>query len=130
MNFDELCNAVMKFDDSVRFAGILDKNGKLVSGGYKDGLTTHLQSDESKMSFHYTSRGWENRKNISHRVGKEKFAIVEFEKVKQISIPVDNQNILLTSVEPETDHDQIVKSVFTLEQFVIDSIRPSFCVLE
>lgn len=114
MNFDELCNNVMKIDDNIRFAGVLDKNGQLVSGGYKDGLSSHLQSDESKMSFHYAAKAWENRKNLSHRVGSEKFAIVEFEKVKQISIPVNNQSILLISVEPKTDHDQIMKSIFSL----------------
>ncbi len=113
MNFDELCNNVLKIDD-VRFAGIIDRNGGLVSGGYKEGLEQYLQTDESKMSFHYASRSWENRKNISHRVGKERFAIVEFEKVKQISVPVDNQNILLISVESETNHDQVVKSVLSL----------------
>lgn len=114
MNFDELCSNVMKIDRGIRFAGVLDKNGQLVSGGYKDGLTTHLQSDEAKMSFHYASHSWENRKNLSHRVGKEKFAIIEFEKVKHISIPVDAQNILLMSVGPETNHDQIVKGVLSL----------------
>lgn len=114
MSFDELCNNVMKLGTDVRFAGIVDKNGQLVSGGYKDGLASHLQTDESKMSFHYASRAWENRKNLSHRIGKEKFAIVEFEKVKQISIPIDAQNILLVSVEPSTNHDQIVKNVFSL----------------
>lgn len=111
MNFDELCKNVMNLDDEIRFAGVLDKNGQLVAGGYKDGLTIHLNSDESRMSFHYASHGWESRKNLSHRVGKEKFAIIEFEKVKQISIPLDNQNILLMSVEPNTDHDKIMKMV-------------------
>lgn len=114
MNFEVLCNNVMKIDESIRFAGVLDKNGRLVSGGYREGLSSLLQSDESKMSFHYASKAWESRKNLSHRVGSEKFAIVEFEKVKQISIPVDNQSILLVSVEPKTDHDQIMKSIFSL----------------
>lgn len=114
MNFDELCKKVMGVDNEIRFAGILDKNGQLVAGGYRDGLTSHLNSDESRMSFHYASHGWENRKNLSHKVGKEKFAIIEFEKVKQISIPVDNQNILLMSVEPNTDHNRIMKSVFPI----------------
>jgi hypothetical protein len=104
----------MKIDNDVRFAGVLDKNGQLVSGGYKDGLSSHLQSDESKMSFHYASKAWESRKNLSHRVGKEKFSVVEFEKVKQISVPIDGQNILLVSVEPKVDHDQIVKNVLSL----------------
>ncbi|NDF25110.1 MAG: hypothetical protein EB149_03875 [Thaumarchaeota archaeon] len=113
MNFDELCNSVMKIED-IRFAGILDKNGELVSGGYRDGLSSHLQSDESKMSFHYASKSWESRKNLSHRVGKEKFSIVEFEKVKQISVPVDSNNILLISVEPSANHDQVVKGIFSL----------------
>lgn len=104
----------MKINIDVRFAGVLDKNGQLVSGGYKDGLSSHLQSDESKMSFHYASKAWESRKNLSHRVGKEKFSIVEFEKVKQISVPIDGQNILLVSVEPKVDHDQIVENVLSL----------------
>lgn len=114
MNLDELCQNVLKINEDVRFAGVLDKNGQLVFGGYKDGLSSHLQSDESKMSFHYASKAWESRKNLSHRVGKEKFAIVEFEKVKLISVPVDGNNILLVSVEPKTIHDQIVNGVFAL----------------
>lgn len=114
MNFDELCSNAMKIDGDVRFAGVLDKNGQLVSGGYKDGLTTYLHSDEAKMSFHYASHGWENRKNLAHRVGKERFSIIEFEKVKHISIPIDGQNILLMSVEPKTNHDQIVRGVLSL----------------
>ena len=114
MNFDELCNNVLKIDADVRFAGILDKNGQLVSGGYKDGLTSHLQSDESRMSFHYAAKAWESRKNLSHRVGNERFAIVEFEKVKQISVPVDGQSILLVSVEPKVDHDQVVNKIMSL----------------
>ncbi|MBM3904337.1 MAG: hypothetical protein FJ357_04310 [Thaumarchaeota archaeon] len=114
MNLDELCQNVLKINEDVRFAGILDKNGQLVSGRYKDGLASHLQSNESKMSFHYASKALESRKNLSHRVGKEKFAIVEFEKVKLISVPVDGNNLLLVSVEPKTSHDQILDSVFTL----------------
>lgn len=103
----------MNSEDEIRFAGILDKNGQLVAGGYKDGLTSHLNSDESRMSFHYASHGWESRKNLSHRVGKERFTIIEFEKVKQISIPIDSQNILLISVEPKADHDKVLKNVFS-----------------
>jgi len=114
VNFNELCNNVLKIDGDVRFAGILDKNGQLVSGGYKDGLASHLQSDESKMSFHYASKSWESRKNLSHRVGNERFAIVEFEKVKLISVPIDGNNILLVSVEPKIDHNHIISSVFSL----------------
>ena len=114
MNFEGLCQDVMKIDSDVRFAGVLDKNGQLVAGGYKDGLSSHLLTDESKMSFHYASRAWESRKNLSHRVGKERFSIVEFEKVKQISVPVDAQNILLVSVEPVTEHDKIVKGILSL----------------
>ena len=113
MNFDGLCQDVMKIGDDVRFAGVLDKNGQLVAGGYKDGLSSHLLTDESKMSFHYASRAWESRKNLSHRVGKERFSIVEFEKVKQISVPIDAQNILLVSVEPVTEHDKIVKVILS-----------------
>jgi hypothetical protein len=114
MNFDELCDSVMKMNEEIRFAGILDKNGQLVSGGYKDGLSSHLLSDESRMSFHYASKAWESRMNLSHRVGKERFSIVEFEKVKQISVPVDSQNILLVSVEPKVEHDKIVNGIFSL----------------
>ena len=114
MNLDELCKDVMKINEDIRFVGVLDKNGQLVSGGYKDGLSSHLQSDESKMSFHYASKAWESRKNLSHRVGKEKFAIVEFEKVKLISVPIDGNNILLVSVEPKTSHDQVVNDTYAL----------------
>jgi hypothetical protein len=43
----EKCAKLLE-ESEIRFAGIVDKNGKLVSGGFKEGLVPY-EGDETKL---------------------------------------------------------------------------------
>ena len=47
--FDEKCNRLLG-ESEIRFAGIVDKDGKLIAGGFKEGITPY-ENDEKSVFF-------------------------------------------------------------------------------
>ena len=45
--YDEKCTRLL-VEDEIRFAGIVDKDGQLVAGGFKEGLVPY-EGDETKL---------------------------------------------------------------------------------
>ena len=111
MNHDEICNALLKANETIRFVGVLGRNGDLVAGGHNPNVENLLAPDEVKMSLHYAAKRWETRRNMSHRIGNAKYSITEYDKVKQISIPLNDTELLLISTDTKTNFKEILDSV-------------------
>ena len=114
MDFDKFCNDIMAIDTGIRFSGVLGRNGNLIGGGHNILADKLLTPTESKMSFHYGAQRWDSFQNLSHKIGKEKYSITEYEKVKQISLPFDDKNLILISAEPSADHNKIITETLDL----------------
>ena len=114
MNFDKLCEDVMNIDHRIRFVTVLSKYGERLAGGYRSGTSSLLNPDEVRMALFYAGQRWDTRKNLSHRLGKPKYSMAEYEYLKQITIPVDEKNLLLLSTEPSADHTKIISSLLNL----------------
>lgn len=111
MNYDEICNALLGKNENIRFVGVLGRNGDLVAGGHNPTVEKLLTPEEVKMSLYYAAKRWETRRNMSHRVGNTKYSITEYDKVKQISIPISDTELLLISAETKMNFKEILDSV-------------------
>ena len=119
MDYSKLCQKGLEIDPEIRFAGILDKEGCLVFGIHKDGVTSLLNDDEVKMSIHYTFQRWESLQNLEYKIGKEKTAVNEYDKVTLISIPFNKDDLFLVSSEPKSNYNHILtKTKSILEDFL------------
>jgi hypothetical protein len=49
-------------------------------------------------------------------VGKGKYAMAEYEKIKRITAPLDSDHLLLVTTEVGADHQSIIKNVLELIQ--------------
>jgi len=56
----------------------------------------------------------ENRGNLAHRIGEAVYSITEYEKIKQITIPIGKTNLLLISTEVNANHSKILEKVCAL----------------
>lgn len=104
----------MTIDTAIRFTGVLSRNGELIGGGHNVLSDKLLTPSESKMSFHYGAQRWDSFQNLAHKIGKEKYSVTEYEKVKQISLPFDDKNLILISAEPNADHNKIIDHTLEL----------------
>lgn len=109
--FTEKCNQLLQ-QENIRFAGIIDENGDLISGGFKDGLTP-LESDETRLkSFMEFVSKVSIRKEYDVSLGPINYLAARRDKAVLVSFPFPISKILLLiSAEPTVDIEQLASKV-------------------
>ncbi|MDP6857367.1 MAG: hypothetical protein QF559_00335 [Candidatus Nitrosopelagicus sp.] len=105
------CQEILEFDKKIRFVGISKNNGKFLAGAFNTAVEYLVDKEEYKMSLHYAHMRWDMRKHLSYKIGNPIYAYAEYEKIKQIGLPLNNTDLLLISLEPDADHEKVIKFV-------------------
>ncbi|WP_420544955.1 DUF6659 family protein [Nitrosopumilus sp.] len=121
MDFENFYNKIMNIDKSVQYAAILHKNGEKMFGGYRAEMEPVLTDDELKMVHFYAVQRWDTRKNIEHRIGKTKYSMGEYEKMKRISFPINDKYLLMVHTSIENDHQNIISEILNLIKNIHDN---------
>jgi uncharacterized protein DUF6659 len=112
MDYGKLCQEILNLDPKIRFAGVCDDTGETKFGGQREGVKNLLSPEETKKSNLQALARWALRNALSNKVGKGRYAMAEYEKVKRITIPLyDNSHLLLVTTEVNADHDRIIDKV-------------------
>lgn len=114
MDFEGLYKQVMSLDPNIRFAVILNQSGERICGGYRENLKHFLTPDELSMVLYHASQRWESRKHLAHKIGKAHYSMTEYDKVKRMAFPLDENHMMLISTEVIVDHAKIINSVLNL----------------
>jgi hypothetical protein len=111
MDYDEICKNILELDSKLRFAGVVNTKGILVSNLEQKGVEQYLSPDELKMSIHYSMWEWEKSQNLSHELGFERSSVLEYDKVTLISIPIDSSNLFVGSIQPKEDYFKLISKI-------------------
>ena len=115
MDYDDLCNKIMKSDSKVRFAGICDETGEIRYGGPRKGLKSLLNPEETRRSLLQALARWKLRDELSAKTGKGKYAMAEYEKIKRVTVPLDETHLLLVTTDVEANHARIIDEILKLK---------------
>jgi hypothetical protein len=119
--YDRLCKEILNLDPKIRFAGICDDTGEIKYGGQRKGVKNLLSPEETKKSNLQALARWGLRNALAPKVGKGRYAMAEYEKIKRITIPLEDDNLLLVTTEVEVDHVKIINDVRKLVQYPSDN---------
>jgi len=117
--FGEKCSRLLK-ESEIRFAGIVDNDGKLVAGGFKEGLTPY-EDDETKLQafFNFVSKA-SIRKEFDESLGPINYIAARRDKAVLVSFPFPVTKILLLiSAEPTVNIESLAKKVIQMFTDVI-----------
>ncbi|HJT47501.1 MAG TPA: hypothetical protein VJ729_04905 [Nitrososphaeraceae archaeon] len=103
-----LCKQILQLDKNIRFAGIANIEGKLVSQEYREGLESFLTKEESELSVMQSIIRMGTRKVLEEKVGKTIYAFALYEKVKRATMPLGDSSILMVSFDIEANHEYII----------------------
>ncbi len=109
--YDEKCTRLLDKDE-IRFAGIINEHGELISGGFKVGLTP-LERDESKLkSFMEFVSKVSIRKEYDQSLGPINYLAARRDKAVLISFPFPiSRIVLLISAEPSVNIENLAIKV-------------------
>jgi len=109
--FTKKCTQLLE-EDEIRFSGIVDKGGKLIAGGFKEGLVPY-EGDETKLQsfFDFVSKA-SIRKEFDESLGPINYLAARRDKAVLVSFPFPISNILLLiSAEPTVNIESLAKKV-------------------
>jgi hypothetical protein len=114
MDFEKLCHDVSDLDPKIRFVGVCGNTGEIKNGGLREGIKSFLTNDEIKNANLISLERWRLHNKLADRIGKARYAMEEYEKVKQITLPLEDEHLLLISTEVDADHGKIIESAIQL----------------
>jgi len=111
MDYEKLCSQIFMIDPKIRFAAVYDFWAERIAGGMKEGLDSHLAEKITINSVNQALLRWKSRKTMEEWIGKAKYAMAEYEKVKRLTFYFNENELLLVSSEPDADHEIIIKNI-------------------
>ena len=109
--YDEKCKELL-CETEIRFAGIVNKSGQLISGGFKEGLVPH-EGDETRLQsfLEFVSKA-SIRKEHDESLGPINYLAARRDKAVLVSFPFPiTQVLLLISAEPTANIESLAKKV-------------------
>jgi len=113
---ENLLNMILGEIPSSRVAIICDNDGNILWNSIRDNTTSYLSVDETKESLKRSIASWKERDKLSAKIGNGKYAIVAYDKIKRITIPLPNDHLLFVSLEGEEFGN--VKNIMTIVDWV------------
>ncbi len=113
---EKLLNMILGEIPSSRVAIICDHDGNILWNSIRDNTTSYLNMDETKESLKRSIKSWDERKKLSSKIGNGKYAIVAYDKIKRITVPLPNGHLLFVSLEGEEFGN--VQNIMTIVNWV------------
>jgi hypothetical protein len=96
--YEKLLNLLMDFNDSIRFAAVCNTNGDIVWNTQRKGVKNIVPLDETKQTMVRVIEAWAQNSALENHVGSGLYSIASYEKIKRITVPLDDGNLLFMSV--------------------------------
>jgi len=111
MDYKKTYEDIMNFDPKIRLVTICDLDGKIKYSDHRQGVTNLLTPEESKKSLDLAINAWKIRSELTPKIGKGKYVLAEYEKIKRITMPLGDNHILYITTELESDHAGIIDKI-------------------
>ncbi|MFZ0512061.1 MAG: hypothetical protein WAM14_10680 [Candidatus Nitrosopolaris sp.] len=113
MDYKKLYQDIMNLDPKIRLVTICDINGRIMYSEHREGVRNLLTLEESKKSLELAVNAWKTRSELAPKIGKGKYVLAEYEKIKRITMPLDDDDnhLLYITTEPETNHSNIIRGI-------------------
>jgi len=115
----KLCNDIIALGPTVRSALIINKMGKMLAGGMREGVKSmEDKTDSQQLYVEYALRSI-MREEFDEEFGKTIYTFSEREKIKLASFPLDAKYILRVSIEKEeSHHNELIENILKLSKMV------------
>ena len=96
--YEQLLNMIMDFNESVRFAAVSDANGQLLWNSQRDGVSNIVPIEKTKTTMSRSRSEWDAYSSVADHIGIGMYSITSYSKIKRITIPLPDGNMLFVSV--------------------------------
>jgi hypothetical protein len=96
--YEKLLNMLMDFDEAIRFAAVANSTGEILWHSQRKGVKNIVSFKDTKQTLLRAINAWKENFRIQNLVGSGLYSISSYEKIKRITVPLDNGNVLFLSM--------------------------------
>ena len=112
LEFSELGKKILSLDPAIRFVTIFDtKDEKILYSEHTSGTTNLLSKEESQESLQLAINAWKTRSKLASKIGKGKYVLAEYEKIKRITMPFDDSHLLYITTDIGSNSLELIENI-------------------
>ena len=95
----KLVSMILEANKNVRYACICDSDGKILWNSRRNDVQSLISLEDTKASLKRALENWKERDKLTAKIGRGRYAIVDYEKLKRVTVPLRNNHLLYVHVE-------------------------------
>jgi hypothetical protein len=115
IDYEKTYEGIIEIDPKIRLVTICDSSGRVMYSQHREGIKNLLTPEESKESLELAVNSWKIRTKLAPKIGKGKYVLAEYEKIKRITMPLggddDDHHLLYITTEVQADHSNIIRRI-------------------
>jgi len=112
MNHQQLIDTIINNDKNIRFATICNMVGDIEVTGQSEGIEKFLTTEETKENLESAAQAWVHaRKTIAKKIGKGLYTLTAYEKLKRVTVPLEDGFLLLATMDNTGEQNQIIDGI-------------------
>ena len=112
--FDQIYKEIFEIDQMIRYIGTYH-NGDL-RGKMRPGVESYLDEAETVLSLSHAVRRWNERMDLSPKIGRPIYSTTLYQNVKRITLEISEDLIILVSTEIECDHEKLILKLINFKK--------------
>ena len=101
---------LMDFNTNIRFAAVCNQKGDIIWHSQREGIKNIVPLEETKKTILRVIDAWKDNSRIKGNVGDGLYSISSYEKIKRITVPLGNGDLVFISVNNEPSSNTKNKS--------------------
>ena len=97
---------LMDFNKLIRFAAVCNDKGEVLWNSQRENLKNIVPYEETKQTILRAIDAWKENSRVEGFVGNGQYTIASYEKIKRVTVPLDNNNMLFLTM----NNDPLKKS--------------------
>jgi hypothetical protein len=115
--YKQECSTILAVSPRIRYAGIMNKFGRTLTGRLRKGVIPLLKPDEARNEHFIEATRNQLRKNFEKSIGREEYTLTENEKVKILTLS-SQEHFYYVTVDKETPTNEVMKIIEEIKALV------------
>ena len=101
---EKLCDMILEANQYARYAAVCDHEGEILCDCNRNNVEHLLSKEETNESLKRAVDSWQARDKLAAKLGKGRVAVVGYENLIRITIPLKNSHLLLVTIDGKKPH--------------------------
>jgi hypothetical protein len=111
IDFGRIYKDIISLDPNIRLVTICGLNGIIMYSQHREGVKNLLTPEESSKSLRLAINSWKVRTKLGNKIGKGKYVLAQYQKIKRITMPLGDEYLLYVTTEFDADHSKIIRGL-------------------